>query len=171
MGAPAQGMYGLSAGLSLGVLALGVLAASVGAAAGAQWPVRNLGPFELRAPASMALTQGGIDSMAGALADDRLRLDFDFGLNTDSLQAKPGATDYRMRTMTVDGLPAHLVTYSVADNSGPAQFCAGVHVPQVRRSSIGRIGLTLLACGGNPDSIRQAQAIFSTLRFHRDTPR
>ena len=112
----------------------------------------------------MVLTRGGIDSVAGFLANEKLHVNYDFGLNTDSLQARSDARDFQALAMTLDGLRARFVSYRADDGTGQVQVCAGIHVPQVRSSARGRIGLTLLACGPGADSIRQAQAIFSSIR-------
>ena len=125
----------------------------------------DLGPLTLQAPSTMVLTRGGIDSVAGFLADEKLHLNYDFGLNTDSLQAPSGAIDFQAFAMTLDGLPARFVSYRADDRTGQAQVCAGIHVPQVRASARGRIGLTLHACGPTADSIQQARTIFASVRL------
>ena len=118
----------------------------------------------------MVLTGNGIDSLAGSLTDNKFRIGYDFGLNADPLQTVQG-DDFQIRPTTVGGLPANLVTYSTAGEAGQLQFCAGIHVPEVRHSTMGRIRLTMLACGARSDSAQCAQAIFDSLRFRRDTAR
>jgi hypothetical protein len=126
----------------------------------------DLGPFQLSAPSAMVLARRGVDSLAGVLADQKLHIDYDFGLNADPLRTPPqGAQDFQVRTITLDGFPARSLTYSVVDASGQLLFCSGIHVPQVSLSSMGWTRLTLLACGADAGSMARSQSIFSTLRL------
>ncbi len=101
-GAAAPGMRNVNRFPCAALLALGwwwmtvpVFAAHVPAA----WPLRDLGPFSLRAPAGMALTRAGSDSLAEQLADGALRLDYDFGLFADLLQARAKAKDFQVQAI------------------------------------------------------------------------
>jgi hypothetical protein len=134
--------------------------------AGETLRLHDLGPFQFRAPSGMVLSRRGADSLAGVLADQTLHINYDFGLNADPLKTAPqGAQDFQVRNLTLDGLPAHSVTYSAVDASGQLLFCSGIHVPQVSLGSMGWTRLTLLACGADAGSMERSQAIFSTLRL------
>ena len=160
-------MAGLNA-VRFCALVLVLLCVNGVAGAGETWPLRDFGPFALHAPAGMVLSRNGADSLAGALADDKLHIDYDFGLNADPLKTAPqGAMDFQVHSLTLDQLPARSVTYSKAGSAGQLRFCSGMHVPQVSRSSMGWLRLTLMACGADADSMQRSQAIFSTLRFSR----
>ncbi len=131
--------------------------------------MHDLGPFQFRAPSGMVLSRRGADSQAGVLAGKKLQIDYDFGLNADPLKTPPqGAQDFQIRNITLDGLPAHSLTYSVVDASGRRLFCSGIHVPQVSLGSMGWTRLTLLACGADADSMERSRAIFSTLRLRTE---
>lgn len=158
-------MRGLRVGLRLGGFSLALLWLSSVAAADAAWKLLDLGQFTLRAPASMVLTRGGADSVAGILVGEDLRLDYDFGLYADPLQTREGVRDFIVRDGIVDGLAARFVTYSIGSETGETRSCVGVHVPEVTRSVLGPIRLTVLACSDDPRRMKLARAIFSTLRF------
>jgi hypothetical protein len=137
------------------------------AADDAAWKLVDAGPFTLRAPRSMVLTQGGTDSTAGSLAGEDLRLDYDFGLYSDPLRQGENSSGYESRDVAVDGFPARFVNFTLPGKWAPARSCTGVHVPQVRRSALGWLRLTVLACADDPQDLKPARAILATLRFRR----
>jgi hypothetical protein len=139
----------------------------VAAADDATWKLVDAGPFTLRAPRSMVLTQGGTDSTAGSLAGEDVRLDYDFGPYSDPLRQGEDSSSYESRDGTVDGLPARFVNFTLPGKRAPARSCTGVHVSQVRRSALGWLRLTVLACADEPQDLKPARAILATLRFRR----
>lgn len=161
-------MSGQGAGLRVRGLSLALLFLSSVAVAGSTWKLLDLGPLTVRTPAGMVLARGGTDSLAGAIVGENLRLDYDLGLYSDPLEPREGAGDFEVRAGTLDGLPARFVSYRIVNETGQTRFCTGVHVPEVRRSVMGRIGFTALACGDHPRSMKLARAILSTLLFRRD---
>jgi hypothetical protein len=113
----------------------------------------------------MHLTAGGIDSQAGVLTADGLRIDYDFGLYSDPLVRRDDMRDYQSTAGTVDGLAARFVRFRLAGATQSLPLCSGVHVPQVRRSGTGILALTVLACADRAERLTDAPAIFESIRF------
>ena len=159
--------------LSRRILSLAVLllvgcsvAACVSAAAPAAWRSWNLGAFDMRAPADLRHSAGGIDSLAGALTAAGLRVDYDFGLYSDPLARRDDTLDYASTTGKVDGLDARFVRFRIAPaGEQAAQSCSGVHVPGVRNSGMGPLALTVLACATQVDGLRDVPAMLASIRF------
>ena len=147
---------------------LTVLSGCATAAAPSDWRTWDLGDFSLRTPAAMSLVTGGIDSQAGTLSADGLRIEYDYGLYSDPLIRSSDRLDYRSNAGTVDGLAARFVQFRV---KAPAQSCSGVHVPGVRASGTSTVALTVLACASTADLLQPASAIFATIRFKGTTTR
>lgn len=136
------------------------------AATPSDWQERDLGGFALRTPADMQLRTGGIDSQAGTLTSEALRIDYDFGPYSDPLAQRADALDFHSGAITVDGLPARKVQFRLPDAAtGQSRSCIGVHVPQVRQSSTGPMRLTVLACADKPDQLKDVPAMIATIRF------
>lgn len=152
---------------------LGPLALAVGAMAGcalaeapAGWRHWDLGAIGLRVPAVMQLKAGGTDSQAGALTSDGLRIVYDFGLYSDPLARRDDMLDYRSSAAAVDGRAARMVQFRLGGaTAAPLPACSGVHVPAVRKSSMGALSLTVLACAASADGLQDVPAIFRSIRF------
>ena len=151
--------------------ALIVLAGCAMAAAPANWRSWDLGAFRLQAPANLQQTAGGIDSQAGSLAADGLRVQYDFGRYSDSLTRRDDLLDYQSSAGVVDGLPARFVQFRAKDQTAPAQFCSGVHVPKVRPSGAVMLSLTVLACAATADQLAPVAAILASIRFQASASR
>lgn len=152
------------------LVVLALLGASTAACAQAAVPADghtwDLGAFTMRAPVKMRLASGGVDSQAGVLTADGLRIDYDFGLYSDPLNPRDDALEYTSRSGRIDGLDARFVRYRLASAPDrPAQACAGVHVPGVRSSGMGPLALTVLVCAATADGLRDAPAMFDSIRF------
>jgi hypothetical protein len=154
----------LTRGLSAVVLALaGTVGCSV-AETRADWPLRDFQSFTLRAPADWVVIAGGIDSQAGRLQSPGVAISYDFGLYSDPLKPPSGAWDLQVQAGTIDGLPARWVGYKLPAEGTPP-VCLGLHVPQVRPSSMGPIRFTAQACTLDPAQLVLARAIMATLHF------
>lgn len=147
-------------------LVLGIMAGCALADTPVGWRHWDLGAIRLQAPALMQLKAGGIDSQAGALTADGLRIDYDFGLYSDPLARRDGLLDYRSSDAAVDGRAARMVQFQRGGASAATlQACSGVHVPAVRQSSMGAMSLTVLACAASADGLKDVPAIFRSIRF------
>jgi hypothetical protein len=151
------------------VAALSIVAGCAGAAS-APWNKLDLGPFLMSAPAGWTLRQGGTDSVTGHLGSEGLDLDYDFGLYSDPLAVPAGARDVSERAVQVDGLPARRVSYTLQRNASAPVYYLGVHVPQVRVISLGRIRLTLLAHSTAAKELAEVDAVVATIRFKPGPP-
>ncbi len=151
--------------------ALIVLSGCAMAAAPADWRTWDLGAFRLQTPAEMQHVAGGIDSKAGTLASDGLRVQYDFGLYSDPLNPRGAVSDYRSGAGKVDGLPARFVQFRSSGQAGQPQTCSGVHVAGVRPSSMGMLSLTVLACAATSDQLAPATAILASIRFQAPASR
>lgn len=145
------------------VVVVVVVVAVVVAAAQSQ-ARRELGGFSLQLPPGVTQQAGGIDSHAGRLVGDALRIDYDRGIHADPLMPREGITGREERAVVVDGRPARLVSWRV-EQPAPARYFIGLHVPQAGESVMGAIRLTLLA--QVPDSARlaDAEALLLSLRL------
>ncbi len=131
----------------------------------ADWRTWDMGAFQLRAPGPMQSSAGGIDSQAGALTGEGLRIDYDFGLYSDPLERRDDAVQYDARNGIIDGLPARFVRFRTRDPAGQSRSCSGVHVPRVRQSGTGPLSLTVLACAARPERLSDMPAVFSSIRI------
>jgi len=80
------------------------------------------------------------------------------------LKPPSGAWDLQVQAGTIDGLPARWVGYKLPAEGTPP-VCLGLHVPQVRPSSMGPIRFTAKACTLDPAQLVLARAIMATLHF------
>lgn len=149
----------------LGVVAVLSMAASSCVAAPG-WTRHDLGAFWMDAPAGWSQsTDRAVDSAAGHLTAEGLRLDYDYGLYSDPLPVPDGATDVRERPVVVDGLPARQVRYRLRVGSAKPMYYLGVHLAVVRYTSMGPLKLTVLAASSDKKQIRRAEAAMATIRF------
>lgn len=149
----------------LGVVAALLMAASSCVAAPG-WTRHDLGAFWLEAPPGWSqAADRAVDSSAGHLTAEGLRLDYDFGLYADPLPVPDGATDVRERAVVVDGLPARQVRYRLRDGSARPMYYLGIHVPDIRSTRMGPLKLTVLAASADKKQIRRAEAAMATIRF------
>lgn len=158
----------------LGTLALvvGTMAACALANTPSDWQSWDLGAIRLHTPAAMQLKAGGIDSQAGMLTSEGLRIEYDFGLYSDPLTRRDDMLDYRSTDGTVDGRAARIVHFRLTGTAATTlRACSGVHVPAVRRSSMGALSLTVLACAASADDLKDAPDIFRSIRFQGSAAR
>lgn len=125
----------------------------------------DLGPFVLCVPKHWEVRKGGVDSAAGRLTGKDLSISYDFGLYSDPLRVPVGATDVQESVILVGGLPARRVTYSVERSGAVPMHYVGVHVPDVRQSSMGRLKLTLLAHTQDRQNFADVDALLPTIEF------
>jgi len=131
------------------------------------WTVHEFKSFSLRAPAEWLLVAGGADSQAGRLqGPSGVAISYDFGLYSDPLTAPHGAVDMQTQSATVGGLPARWVRYVLPGGAGSTpRSCVGLHVPQVRKTSMGPIRFTAQTCVQDPASLALARSVMATVRF------
>lgn len=159
-------MRRLRAWLQTAILVLTAVAGCAAANSGDGWSIRDFKSFTLRAPSDWVSVTGGTDSLAGRLAGSGVQLDYDFGLYSDPLNAPYGARDLQAESHAIDGLSARRVSFSQPSDAGASvHHCVGIHVPQVRQSSMGNIRFTALACTKDPARLALARSVLSTLRF------
>ena len=161
----------LSLRRALAPWALVVLSGCAMAAAPVDWRTWDLGAFRLQAPAGLQHQASGIDSQAGALSADGLRVQYDFGRYSDPLTRRSDTLDYHADAGTVDGLPARFVQFRVKGQTGTMQSCSGVHVPQVRPSGTSMLSLTVLACADTREQLAPVSAILASIRFQAPASR
>jgi hypothetical protein len=145
--------------------ALGALSVAAGCAgwagpAGA-CVTHDLGAFQICVPPDWALKKNGVDSAAGSFRAAGLTVSVDFGLNADPLRIPRDAAAADEAAVTLDGLPARQVEYTL----GATQHYFGVHVPQVRSAAMGALKFTLLGEAADAAALRELPAVVSTIRF------
>lgn len=161
----------LSTRHGLAPCALIVLSGCAMAAAPANWRSWDLGALRMQTPANLQQVAGGIDSQAGTLSADGLRVHYDFGRYSDPLMRTGDTLDYRSRPGVVDGLPSQWVQFRVNTPTAGAQFCSGVHVPRVRPSQAAVVSLTVLACAPTLDQLAPVPAILASIRLQAPASR
>lgn len=142
-----------------------VLSGCALAAVPSGWRSWDLGAFRLQTPPGLQQQGGAIDSQAGTLVGDGLRVEYDYGRYSDPLARSADRLDYRSETGIVDGLPARFVQYRFQGEGGGMRSCSGVHVPRVRVSGSNALSLTVLACADTSEQLAAVPTILSSIRF------
>lgn len=145
--------------------ALSIASAWLGATP-STWVRHDLGAFWMQAPPTWTYSKGqGIDSAVGRFDSAGVSMDFDFGMYSDPLRIPAGATDVKEHALKVDGLPARQVSYIMHAAATTPVHYLGLHVPQVRTTSMGKQKLTLLAQSAEALPLKKAAAVMATIRF------
>lgn len=156
-----------SSGGSVKAAACSLLSALLGCASVSAQPcvVSDLGPFTVCVPTHWEVRKAGTDSAAGHLSDGLLSISYDFGLYSSTLRVPAGATDVHESAITVDGHAARRVAYSFQRGGGALVHFLGVHIPEVRASSMGSLKLTLLARASDAKRFDDVEALIPTIRI------
>ena len=130
------------------------------------WVLHDLGAFWMQAPKTWTLGKGqGTDSAVGRLSSAGVSMEYDFGLYSDPLRVPEGATEVKERALVIDGLPARQVSYIMHPAATTPMHYLGLHIPEVRATSMGKQRLTLLAQSVHATPLKQAAAVMATVRF------
>jgi hypothetical protein len=122
--------------------------------------------FTLKAPPGSAHVPGrGIDSLIGKIRTPGFTLDFDYGAYSDSLKTQAAYQQYSVREMQIDGKAARIVTAFAPGKSADRPYFIGVHFPNLGRSVIGPIRLTMTAWVKAPKEFEAIEALFGTITF------
>src|SRR4051812_44425660 len=98
------------------------------------------GPFSVTVPmGDTALYLPGVDSQGGGWGRNGVRLVYDYGLFSNSLDSLPGLTELHRCVGGVGNRPAVLVT----GRDSASHFVVAAHWPNLHHSSMGRISLTM----------------------------
>ncbi|MEO7941650.1 MAG: hypothetical protein ABIR55_23730 [Burkholderiaceae bacterium] len=141
------------------------------AATPVKWRTWDLGAFRMQTPANLQQVAGGIDSQAGTLSADGLRVIYDFGRYSDPLERTGDTLDYQSQAGVVDGLPGRMVQFRVNDPAAATQFCSGVHVPRAQPSPSAALSLTVLACAPTVEQLAPVPAIIASIRLRASASR
>lgn len=128
--------------------------------AAASCTVQDLGPFSMCVPSDWQLVKGGTDSAAGTFTAEGLSVSYDFGLYSAPLSIPPEASEASGVAMTVDGRAGRKVAYALK-----SIHFVGVHVPDIRSTSLGSVKLTVLAQTTNSARLNEARAALATIRI------
>jgi hypothetical protein len=124
------------------------------------------GKFELKAPPGSAyVPRRGIDSSVGRIETPDFTLDFDYGAYSGPLRPSPEARQYQARQVEIDGKAATIVTAFAPGLSADRPYFIGAHFPNLKRSVIGPIRLTMTAWVRAPKNFEAIEAVFASIRF------
>jgi hypothetical protein len=122
------------------------------------------GKFTVMAPPGTTFARSaGVDSFTGVFNAPGFAVHVDFGAHVDPLERDRSKTQYLVRTVSVDGKPASLVT-ARGRTPGHAYF-AGLHVPGLRRSVVGKTGLTLTCNLEHEQDYALVESVYLSVRF------
>jgi hypothetical protein len=113
-------------------------------------------------PGWQHLPGAGTDSTVGSLRGPGLEIQYDLGLYSDPLREPEGAADFQARPAELLGRPVRWVRYRL-NREGRTWHLLGLHVPEVRRSRMGPLRLTLLARTAEAERVEAATAILGSL--------
>jgi len=122
------------------------------------------GRFSIMAPRGTTFSRTpGIDSFTGVFQAPQFSIQVDYGLHADRLDRDSTKNAYVERAITVDGRPARLVAALI--QRGSPQYFVGLHVPELKRSSSGPIGLTFTSVVAREQDLAQVEAAYLSVRF------
>ena len=122
--------------------------------------------YSLRAPTGTTYRAGqGIDSLVGAFKGPSVDVSSDYGLHSNPLTEWQSRAQYQERAVEVDGRPAKLVTAYAPELVADKPYLIGIHVPEVKRSLLGAIKLTLTAGVASVEQYATIERIFASIRF------
>jgi hypothetical protein len=157
--------------LILGSSALLVLAGDARVLAEAPVPVDwvnlSIGSLlTLAAPPGTRFEPGrGADSLVGTLVGPNFKLQLDYGVYSDPLTDQSRFMTYWAEKILVDNKPATIVHATVASPStDPARFI-GLHVPQLGKSGLGALSLTLSSVVSDSEQQGILDRMFGSIHF------
>jgi hypothetical protein len=122
------------------------------------------GKFSVSAPRGTTFARSaGIDSFTGVFNAPGFAVHVDFGAHSDPLEPDRNRAQFFARPIQVDGKSAKLVT--ARSRTGPRPYFIGMHVPNVRRSAVGAVGLTLTSDLARAQDYALVEAVYRSVRF------
>ena len=133
----------------------------------ADWIALDVGDkFVLKAPPGSAHVPGqGIDSFVGKIGTPGFTLAFDYGAYSDPLKAQGAYQQYRVRQTQIGGKAARIVTAFAPGLSADWPYLIGVHFPNLKRSVVGPVKLTMSGWVKAPKDYDTAETMFGTIVF------
>jgi len=123
------------------------------------------GKFTVMAPAGTTFARSpGTDSFTGVFNVPGFAVHVDYGAHVDPLQHTLHYTQYVARDVVVDGKRAKLVTARSRSSAGG--YFIGMHVPQLRRSAVGPVGLTLSCNLAREQDYAVLESLYLSVRFN-----
>lgn len=139
------------------------LAGPPGQAMAADCQRQALPGFSLCLPPGWQHVPGsGTDSTVGSLRGPGVELRYDLGLYSDPLQPPEGAIEFQARPAELQGRPVRWVRYRLSQQD-QTWHLLGLHVPEVRRTAMGPLRLTLLARSAEAGPIDATAVILGSL--------
>lgn len=147
-------------------LALSLLATAASAEPADDWVTTKAGQaFTFEAPPDLrSVPVQGIDSFVGRYKGDRLALQFDYGLYSNTLQDLREDPRYEAETVEIDGRQAVILTGPANTGDG---LCAAMYV--VDRENP-KVALEMDGCANGYAGMVQLQRLFRSVRFIRSAP-
>jgi hypothetical protein len=143
----------------------GVMAADQNTPPPADWiEITAEGRFSLMAPAGTTFQRSsGIDSFTGVFNAPEFALHVDYGPHSDPLDRDRGRTQYVARAISIDGKPARVVT--ARERAAQRPYFIGMHIPALKRSAVGAIGLTLYCHVERQQEYAIIESVYRSVRF------
>ncbi len=122
--------------------------------------------FSLKAPPGTVLHKGaGIDSIVGTIDAPHFKLSFDYGVYSGALTKEDYYKNYKSKEIQIDSVAARIVTANNTNQSVGHPYLIGVHFPQIKKSSLGSIKLTIHCFLENEESYATVEKIFHTIKL------
>ena len=122
--------------------------------------------FSVKAPPGTVFKPGqGKDSVIGAFEGPGFLLSFDYGVYSDPLDRDSRDQGYQARDTRVNGKAAKIVTAYARLRSPVRPYFIGIHFPDVEKSSLGSIKLTVSGSLEKKEDYSIVEKILATIRF------
>lgn len=120
--------------------------------------------FTVMAPPGTTFQRSsGIDSFTGVFNAPGFTVHVDYGPHSDPLNRDRGRTQYLERAISIDGKPAKLVT--ARERSMERPYLIGMHIPALKHSTVGAIGLTLYCHVERERDYATVESVYRSVRL------
>lgn len=122
--------------------------------------------FRLSVPAGSVNVSGdGKDAVVGEIITPHFALHYDLGVYADPLLQDDTYMEYRWSDETIDGKQAKIVSARKQGRKVEQGIVSGVHFPEVKKTALGNLKLTVVAIVSSPADVGVAEAIYRSIRF------
>jgi len=127
-------------------------------------PIDAGGRFSFHLPEDMQPQNvHGIDSYVGEYRNKNLRVTFDYGLYSNSLDALASQPEYKEFNRVIGGRKAKIVYYRATDAAAEYKYYAAVYFPAAPSNRASNLNLS--AEFNDKNEWETAQTIFESIRF------
>jgi hypothetical protein len=107
----------------------------------------------------------GKDSAAGTVDAPGFSLSYDYGLYANPLDNSEGDRNYAAQDAVFDGHKARIVTADAPRLSAERPYFIGVHFPELKKSAVGSVSLTVQTSVAKKSDYEMVSKIFGSMRI------